>query len=181
MRESKTMDALKRMTFLYEWFSAEKAASFYTYLNDLPDDVVAKAIDELIKTSDRTPPVSMIRRKAESLMKTAKGIKPVNVSERWTEYLKAVKSRKGWGVQPHFKDKAMEIAAESVPADEIGRATNRELSILRSQFTKAYEEASCNLQEEQSNEKAVQEVKQRKMIPKSETKALPGGFYGVMP
>ena len=171
---NKTKQALATMISSFEWFSSESAAVYYTFLNDLPDDVTAQAIKELIKTSDKAPSIAMIRRKAEALIDTAKGVKKVNSSERWTEYLKAVKHRKGWGIQPHFKDKAMEIAAASVPADEIGRATNDKLPILRSQFIKAYEEAEKNQIEEESNTKAIQSVKKQ-------TQKLTSGFYGALP
>lgn len=171
---NKTKQALATMISSFEWFSSESAAVYYTFLNDLPDDVTAQAIKELIKTSDRAPSIAMIRRKAEALMNVARGKKKETTYERWNEYLKAVKHRKGWGIQPHFKDRAMEIAAESVPADEIGRATNDKLPILRSQFIKAYEEAEKNQIEEESDMKAVQSVKKQ-------AQKLTGGFYGALP
>nr|DAE40656.1 MAG TPA: replisome organizer protein [Caudoviricetes sp.] len=171
---NRTQQALTTMIGFFEWFTAEKAVAYYTMLNDLPDEITAMAIKELIKTSERTPTVATIRKKAKDLMDVRNGKVPVNYSEKWAEYLKAVKHRSGWGVQPHFKDKAMEIACSVVPADEVGRATNKDLSILRSQFIKAYKEAY-------DNGEKVEEDKRAAGIPPSQKQAITSQKISLLP
>ena len=146
--------ALAILAESYDFVSEDKMKVYYLYLQDLPDEITAAAIGELIKTSSKCPTIADIRKKTLAILNAAVGRKKVDAGEVFAVYRKrCVSSDAYWGRIRLPEDPILKRISESITPDEIRGATNDKLAIIRAQFIKLYEKlAECAEENERNTE-----------------------------
>ena len=123
----------------------EQAKLYLLMTNDIPEPVLLKSIEALIKESRFLPSVAEIRERAAALYNSAQGKEPPDAGRG---------RRMGW----------KEIC--SAPADETG--------VLRGQFLKMYAMLQESRREEHNNRALLQDGKVRGFIASVSGKLAPG-------
>ena len=155
-------------------FTDEQARLYLLMTKDIPEPILVKAIEALIKESAFLPAVAEIRSRAEALHKAAQGEEPPDAGRGWGEVVREI-SRTGYYGKPKLRDPtAAEVRRMgwkeicSSPADETG--------VLRGQFMKMYAMLQESRREERHNRALLQDGKVKGFIASlSGSMALEGG------
>lgn len=161
----KTKKALALLSECYEFFTPEKANAYFLFLKDLPDEAVAAAIGDLIRTEEKLPSIAAIRNRAIALMNTSKGVQEVDVGQKWKRFLNACKNADYFAKAVHFPDDiALETVAEMFPLEEMRRVTMEKLPIIRAQFIARYKETLGHAEQRRRDVLIIQRIPGLAMI-----------------
>ena len=161
----KLKKALAILSECYEFFTPEKANAYFLFLKDLPDDAVAAAIGDLIRTEEKLPSIAKIRSRTEALIGTTKGIEEVDVGQKWNRFINACKNAGYFDKAVHFPDDiVLETVAEMFPLEEMRRVTLEKLPIIRAQFIARYKETMGHAEQRRRDVLIIQRIPGLAMI-----------------
>ena len=154
----KLKKALAILSECYEFFTPEKANAYFIFLKDLPDDAVAAAIGDLIRTEEKLPSIAKIRSRTE-------GIEEVDVGQKWNQFINACKNAGYFDKVVHFPDDiVLETVAEMFPLEEMRRVTLEKLPIIRAQFIARYKETMGHAEQRRRDVLIIQRIPGLAMI-----------------
>ena len=156
-------------------FQAEQARLYLLMTKDIPEPVLVKAIEALIKESPFLPTVAEIRSRAEALYKAAQGAEPPDAGRGWGEVVREI-SRTGCYGKPKIKDPTAAEVIRRMGWKEICASPANETGVLRGQFMKMYAMLQTSREEERHNRALLQDGKVKGYIASlSGSMALEGG------
>lgn len=151
----------------------EQAKLYLLMTNDIPEPVLLKSIEALIKESRFLPSVAEIRERAAALYKAAQGAEPPDAGRGWGEVVREI-SRTGYYGKPQIRDPVAAEVVRRMGWKEICSAPAGETGVLRGQFLKMYAALQESRQEEHNNRALLQDGKVRGFIASISGKLAPG-------
>lgn len=143
----------------YDFFTEEKAITYYANLQDLPEEAVVAAIGQLIRTEDKCPSIAKIRGRAKALLDTAHGKHELSAGEAWQKFRNAcIHADYFRKTREHFEEAALERTAAMFTTEEIRFASDKDLEWKRRSFMAEYE---------RQREAAVQEAENAALISRN--------------
>lgn len=156
-------------------FTDQQARLYLLMTQDIPEPVLVKAIEALIKESVFLPTVAEIRSRAEALYKSAQGEEPPDAGRGWGEVVREI-SRTGYYGKPKIRDPTAEEVVRRMGWKEICSSPADETGVLRGQFMKMYAMLQESRREERHNRSLLQDGKVKGFIASlSGSMALEGG------
>ena len=151
----------------------EQAKLYLLMTNDIPEPVLLKSIEALIKESRFLPSVAEIRERAAALYNSAQGKEPPDAGRGWGEVVREI-SRTGYYGKPQIRDPVAAEVVRRMGWKEICSATADETGVLRGQFLKMYAMLQESRREEHNNRALLQDGKVRGFIASVSGKLAPG-------
>lgn len=156
-------------------FTTEQARLYLLMTKDIPEPVLVKAIEALIKESPFLPTVAEIRSRAEALYKAAQGAEPPDAGRGWGEVVREI-SRTGCYGKPKIKDPTAAEVVRRMGWKEICASPANETGVIRGQFLKMYAMLQESHKAERHNRALLQDGKVKSYIASlSGSMALEGG------
>lgn len=168
----KVQKALSVMTACFDFVGPDKAKAYYLMLRDLPEDAVAAAIGELIRTECRCPPVSLIREKTQAILDTAAGKEAVDVGAKWERFNRACLYGDYYDPLHFPDDPVLERVARMFSLEEVRRCPPSKVAILRKQFMDRYRETMAVSENAAANKKIIERLPALAKLAKSVGNAL---------
>lgn len=154
-------------------FTDEQARLYLLMTKDIPEPILVKAIEALIKESVFLPTVAEIRSRAEALYKAAQGDEPPDAGRGWGEVVREI-SRTGYYGKPKIRDPTAEEVVRRMGWKEICSSSADETGVLRGQFMKMYAMLQESRREERHNMALLQDGKVKGFIASISGKLAPG-------
>lgn len=154
-------------------FTDQQARLYLLMTKDIPEPILVKAIEALIKESAFLPTVAEIRSRAEALYKAAQGAEPPDAGRGWGEVVREI-SRTGYYGKPKISDPVAAEVVRRMGWKEICSAPADETGVLRGQFLKMYAMLQESRREERHNRALLQDGKVRGFIASVSGKLAPG-------
>lgn len=151
----------------------EQAKLYLLMTNDIPEPVLLKSIEALIKESRFLPSVAEIRERAAALYNSAQGKEPPDAGRGWGEVVCEI-SRTGYYGKPQIRDPVAAEVVRRMGWKEICSAPADETGVLRGQFLKMYAMLQESRREEHNNRALLQDGKVRGFIASVSGKLAPG-------
>ena len=151
----------------------EQAKLYLLMTNDIPEPVLLKSIEALIKESRFLPSVAEIRERAAALYNSAQGKEPPDAGRGWGEVGREI-SRTGYYGKPQIRDPVAAEVVRRMGWKEICSAPADETGVLRGQFLKMYAMLQESRREEHNNRALLQDGKVRGFIASVSGKLAPG-------
>ena len=151
----------------------EQAKLYLLMTNDIPEPVLLKSIEALIKESRFLPSVAEIRERAAALYNSAQGKEPPDAGRGWGEVVREI-SRTGYYGKPQIRDPVAAEVVRRMGWKEICSAPADETGVLRGQFLKMYAMLQESRREEHNNRALLQDGKVRGFIASVSGKLAPG-------
>lgn len=151
----------------------EQAKLYLLMTNDIPEPVLLKSIEALIKESRFLPSVAEIRERAAALYNSAQGKEPPDAGRGWGEVVREI-SRTGYYGKPQIRDPVAAEVVRRMGWKEICSAPADETRVLRGQFLKMYAMLQESRREEHNNRALLQDGKVRGFIASVSGKLAPG-------
>ncbi|WP_307973773.1 hypothetical protein [uncultured Dialister sp.] len=151
----------------------EQAKLYLLMTNDIPEPVLLKSIEALIKESRFLPSVAEIRERAAALYNSAQGKEPPDAGRGWGEVVREI-SRTGYYGKPQIRDPVAAEVVRRMGWKEICSAPADETGVLRGQFLKIYAMLQESRREEHNNRALLQDGKVRGFIASVSGKLAPG-------
>ena len=156
-------------------FTDQQAKLYILMTKDIPDPILVKAIEALIKESRFLPSVAEIRERAAALYKAAQGAEPPDAGRGWGEVVREI-SRTGYYGKPRISDPVAAEVVRRMGWKEICSAPADETGVLRGQFLKMYAMLQESRREEHNNRALLKDGKVQGFIASlSGSMALEGG------
>lgn len=156
-------------------FTDEQARLYLLMTKDIPEPILVKAIEALIKESAFLPAVAEIRSRAEALYKAAQGEEPPDAGRGWGEVVREI-SRTGYYGKPKIRDPTAAEVVRRMGWKEICSSPADETGVLRGQFMKMYAMLQESGREERHNRALLQDGKVKGFIASlSGSMVLEGG------
>lgn len=151
----------------------EQAKLYLLMTNDIPEPVLLKSIEALIKESRFLPSVAEIRERAAALYNSAQGKEPPDAGRGWGEVVREI-SRTGYYGKPQIRDPVAAEVVRRMGWKEICASPADQTGVLRGQFLKMYAMLQERRQEEHNNKALLQDGKVRGFIASVSGKLAPG-------
>lgn len=154
-------------------FTDQQAKLYILMTKDIPEPILVKAIEALIKESAFLPTVAEIRSRAAALYKAAQGKEPPDAGRGWGEVVREI-SRTGYYGKPQIRDPVAAEVVRRMGWKEICASPADQTGVLRGQFLKMYSALQESRQEEHNNRALLQDGKVRGFIASVSGKLAPG-------
>ena len=151
----------------------EQAKLYLIMTNDIPEPVLLKSIEALIKESRFLPTVAEIRSRAAALYNSAQGKEPPDAGRGWGEVVREI-SRTGYYGRPQIRDPVAAEVVRRMGWKEICSSPADQTGVLRGQFLKMYAMLQERRQEEHNNRALLQDGKVRGFIDSISGRLAPG-------
>lgn len=151
----------------------EQAKLYLLMTNDIPEPVLLKSIEALIKESRFLPSVAEIRERAAALYNSAQGKEPPDAGRGWGEVVREI-SRTGYYGKPQIRDPVAAEVVRRMGWKEICASPADQTGVLRGQFLKMYAMLQERRQEEHNNRALLQDGKVRGFIDSVSGRLAPG-------
>lgn len=156
-------------------FTDQQARLYILMTKDIPEPILVKAIEALIKESPFLPTVAEIRSRAEAIYKAAQGAEPPDAGRGWGEVVREI-SRTGCYGKPKIKDPTAAEVIRRMGWKEICATPANETGVIRGQFLKMYAMLQESHKAERHNRALLQDGKVKSYIASlSGSMALEGG------
>lgn len=156
-------------------FTDQQARLYILMTKDIPEPVLVKAVEALIKESAFLPTVAEIRNRAAALYKAAQGAEPPDAGRGWGEVVREI-SRTGYYGRPQIRDPVAAEVVRRMGWKEICASPADQTGVLRGQFLKMYAMLQESRKEEHNNRALLQDGKVQGFIASvSGSMALEGG------
>lgn len=134
---SNQLKALAMIKAAYPKFTHEQGMVYARLTADIPDVILLKAIELIIKESQFLPTVAEIRNRAIELYKMAKGKTLPDASKAWGDVVKAF-GTVGMNTVPTFEDPLTTETVKRMGWKELCLTPIENTATIRSQFLKIY-------------------------------------------
>lgn len=156
-------------------FTDQQARLYLLMTKDIPEPVLVKAIEALIKESAFLPTVAEIRSRAAALYNSAQGKEPPDAGRGWGEVVREI-SRTGYYGKPQIRDPVAAEVVRRMGWKEICASPADQTGVLRGQFLKMYAMLQESRREEHNNRALLKDGKVQGFIASlSGSMALEGG------
>ena len=156
-------------------FTMQNVAAYDRFLQDIPAELVSKAVENLILNSKFPPSIAEIREEARKIYAAAAHIQQKDAGRAWGEVLAAIGSFGSYR-KPKFSDEDTAEAVRRYGWQDLCKTPVDRTGVARAQFVKIYEECVRTRQERKRMDTTLEDGKIIALVGKvGEWKMLPGG------